>query len=153
MTTALATIGLTYDGVDLQDSDLQVFLEIVHGLNETPSVRGTDTVVPALAGRLEGNRVNDVLVITLEGYVRGDPTSIDRDAAMASFRGNVQDVRTLFAPNRQRADLVATLEDGSQLSISARPMPGMIWSEPVKSEVAQVSIELEGYGDWEAVGS
>lgn len=153
MTNALATIGLTYDATDLQTSDLQVFLEIVHGLNETPSVRGVDIVVPGLAGRIEGNRINDVLVIQLEGLIRADPSETTTDGAQASYRDNVQAVRTLFAPARLRAELVATLEDGTAFSIMARPMPGMIWTEPIKSEVAHVSIELEAYGDWTAVGS
>lgn len=148
MTSGLATIGLTYDGTDLQTSDLQIFLEIVHGLNETPSVRGIDVVVPGLAGRIEGNRINDVLVITLEGLIRADPAETTTAGAQESYRDNCQAVRALFAPDRLRADLVATLEDGTTLTISARPMPGMIWSEPIKSEVAQVSIELEAYGDW-----
>jgi hypothetical protein len=153
MTSPLATVGLSFDGVDLQTADLQIFLEIVHGLNEPPSVRGSDTIVPGLAGRIEGNRINDVLVIGLEGLFRADPTTTTHDDAIASYRGNVNTVRSLFLPNRARADLVATLEDGSQLTVSARPMPGVIWSEPVKSELAQVSIELEAYDDWTAVGS
>jgi len=150
MTSPLATIGLTYDGVDLQTSDLQLFLEIVHGLNETPSVRGVDTTVPALAGRVEGNRVNDILVVTLEGLIMADPTTTTRAGVIASFRDNCQTVRALFASNRARADLVATLENGDVWTVSARPMPGIIWSEPAKSELAQVSIELEAYGDWVA---
>jgi hypothetical protein len=153
MTNALATVGLTYDSVDLQASDLQVFLEITHGLNETPSVRGVDVVVPGLAGRIEGNRINDVLVITLEGLIRADPSETTPAGARASYRDNVQTMRELFAPARLRAELVATLEDGTSISINARPMPGMIWSEPIKSEIAQVSVELEAYGDWTVGGS
>jgi hypothetical protein len=148
MTSPIATIALTFDGIDLQRSDLQVFLEIVHGLNETPSVRGTDTIVPGLAGRIEGNRVNDVLPITLEGLVRADPTTTTTSAAIASFRDNMQSIRTLFASNRARANLVATLEDGTTATISARPLPGIIANDTVKSEFANVSIELEGSGDW-----
>jgi len=148
MTSPIATIALTFDGIDLQRSDLQVFLEIVHGLNETPSVRGTDTIVPGLAGRIEGNRINDVLPITLEGLVRADPTTTTTSAAIASFRDNMQSIRTLFASNRARANLVATLEDGTTATISARPLPGIIANDTVKSEFANVSIELEGSGDW-----
>lgn len=154
MTSPVASIGLIYDGTDLQPSDLQVFLQIVHGLNEPPSVRGSDYVVPALAGRVEANRVNDVLQIILEGFVRANPSETTTSAARSSFRSNAQAIRTLFAPNRARAALVATLEDGTVMSISARPLPGQMWSEPVISEFAQVSIELEGYDDWvEVVGS
>ncbi len=153
MTSAVATIGLTYDGVDLQTGDLQVFFQIEHGLAEGPSVRGSDVVVPARAGRIEGNRINDVLVIELVGFVRADPAETTTSGARDSFAANRALVRTLFATNRARADLVATLEDGTQLTISARPMPGMIWTSPIPSEFANVSIELEAYDDWTAVGS
>lgn len=153
MTTAAATVGLFYDATDLQTSDLQVFLQIVRGLNETPSVRGVDYVVPALAGRVEANRVNDVLSIVLEGFVRGDPSETTTTNARSSFRDNMQAIRTLFDPTRARATLLAVLEDGSQWSISARPL-NIVSSEPVPSEFATVSIELEGSGDWaEVVGS
>ena len=153
MTSPVATIGLTYDGSDLQTSDLQIFLQIVHGLNEPPSVRGVDYVVPVREGRVEANRVNDVLSIVLEGHVRGDPSQTTTSGARSTFRNNAQTIRALFAPNRARADLVATLEDGTIVSISARPL-NAVWSEPVPSEFAAVSIELEGYDDWaEVVGS
>jgi hypothetical protein len=148
MTTALATVGLTYDGVDLQTSDLQLFLEIVQGLNQTPAVRGSDYVVPARPGRVAANRVNDVLPIVLEGFVSANPAAVTTATARSSFRANMQTVRALFAPNRARADLVATLEDGSSQLISARPLPGIIASDDVKSEFARISIELEGDGDW-----
>jgi hypothetical protein len=153
MTSAIGAVGLTFDGTDLQPSDLSVFLQIVHGLNETPSVRGVDVVVPALAGRVEANRVNDVLPIVLEGFCRADPSTTTTEDARESYRTNQRALRTLFASNRERADLVATLEDGSELVISARPQPGMIWNENVISEFATISIELEGYDDWAIVGS
>lgn len=153
MTTAVGIVALSYDGTDLQQSDLQLFLQIVHGLNETPSVRGSDYVVPARAGRVEANRVNDVLSIVLEGHVTGDPTETTTSGARSSFRDNMQALRFLFRPDRARADLVATLENGTVLAISARPL-NIVLSEPVPSEFAAVSIELEGYDDWaEVVGS
>jgi hypothetical protein len=148
MTSPAASIGLTYDGSDLQLADLSIFIEIVHGLNEPPSVRGSDVVVPALAGRVEGNRVNDVVSIVLEGIVRADPTTATTATARTSYRAKVAAVRTLFASNRARANLVATLESGATKTISARPLPGIIWNELIQSEIATVSIELEGYGDW-----
>lgn len=146
MTSAIAPIGLAYDGVDVQTSDLQIFLEIIWGT--TPSVRGSDVIVPGLAGRIEGNRINDLLVIPLEGLVRANPATTTTATARASFRDNVQTVRSLFAPNRARANLVATLEDGTTATISARPLPGIIVAEVIASEVARISIELEAYGDW-----
>jgi hypothetical protein len=150
VTTAVAAIGLTYDGVDLQTSDLQIFLEVAQGLGEVPSVRGTDIIVPGLAGRIEGTRVRDVLPIELRGHVRADPAQTTTSGARSSFATNRAAVRSLFAPDRMRADLVATLEDGTVLSISARPL-SLVWNEQVVSEFALVSVELEGYDDWSEV--
>jgi len=148
MTSPLAPIGLTYDGFDLQTADLQIFLKIVQGLNEPPSVRGEDYIVPARPGRVEANRINDVLNIVLEGYIFADPAQTDTAGARASYRNNVQAIRNLFRPDRDRASLVATLEEGSVWTIEALPLSGQVWSEPVPSEVAKVSIVLEGYDDW-----
>ena len=52
MTSPVATIALSYDNVDLQESDLGIFLQIVRGLNEVPDVRGKDWIVPSTAGRI-----------------------------------------------------------------------------------------------------
>lgn len=150
MTLPIASIPLTYDGTSLQSSDLQIYLQITRGLNESPSVRGVDVTVPALAGRVEANRINDVLSIVLEGHVTADPADLTTATARDSYRTNVMAVRALFATNRARADLVATLEDGSTATISARPL-NLLWGESVQSEYATVNIELEGYGDWVVV--
>jgi len=74
MTNAVAVIGLTYDGTDLQAADFGVFLELVRGLNEPPAVRGVDLIVPSRAGRIVRNRVADALTIELRGYVMGTGT-------------------------------------------------------------------------------
>jgi hypothetical protein len=152
MTSPVASVGLEYDGTDLQQPDLQWFLEIARGLNESPSVRGKDWIVPARAGRVPANRVNDVLKIELVGIVTADPTLTDPDDQRASYRVNVQIIRGLFAPNRAVADLVATLETGDIVSISARPR-NLIWNERVQALFATVSIELEGLDDWVLVAS
>lgn len=154
MTSPLASVALFYDGVDLQQADLQIFLEVIRGIGETPTVRGLDVVIPALAGRKEYNRVNDVLAIELHGFVRADPTETTTAGARATFAANRSTIRTLFASDRERADLIVGLEDGTVLSVSARPMPTLLWDERVKSEFAYVNVELEGYGDWvEVTGS
>jgi hypothetical protein len=71
MSSPLAVIGLTFDGTDVQRSDLGIFLELVRGLGEPPEVRGVDVVIPARSGRYVRNRVADRLVIELRGYVMG----------------------------------------------------------------------------------
>jgi hypothetical protein len=154
MTTAVSTVGLEYDSFDLQPSDLSVYFKVLRGLWEPPAVRGTDTVIPAAEGRFEGNRVNDVQRIELRGWVRAVP-SIDTVVADAidSYQTAFRALRVLFANDRDRAALVATLRDGTVLSISARPM-NMVIAEDIEGWFSNVSIELEGYGDWaEVVGS
>jgi hypothetical protein len=141
VTNAVAVIGLTYDGTDVQQSGFGIFLEIVRGLNETPEVRGTDTVVPGRAGRIARNRVADRLPIELRGIVMGN--GANEAAQRADFRTNVLALRALFSSSRVPANLVATLEDGSTATISARPLPGMLWDEQVASLFANVSVELE----------
>ena len=150
MSNPYAVVGLTYDGQDIQQADFTIYFWIVSGLIETPTVRGVDTVVPALAGRVEGNRVNDVLPIVLEGAVMADPSLTDLSAMRADWRTNVRAIRSLFASNRARADLVATLEDGDVLTISARPM-NIVQLRSVEGEYVGLNIELEGYDDWAVV--
>ena len=82
MSNAVAVIGLTFSGTDLQTSDFGIFLEIVRGLNDSPAVRGVDLIVPSRAGRVVRNRVGDVLTIGLHGYVMGNG-----DAATAPETG------------------------------------------------------------------
>lgn len=153
MTSELATIGLVWDGTDLQDWDQGIFIEIVKGVNETPKVRGSDVLVPALAGRVEGNRVNDILDIELRAFIRASSAATSNADAIASFRDNMATVRSLFASNRDRAVLEATLENGTVQEIVARPLPGIQWEEPVKSQLAIGYIEMEGFDDWSVTSS
>jgi len=152
MSSPIAFVGLTFDSTDVQRSDLSWFLWIEKGLDEMPSVRGEDTVVPGLGGRFEGTRVNDLLPIELRGQVTADPALTDMTARRSSWRDNMRDLRALFASNRTRAALVATLEDGSSLTIDARPL-NLVVTRRIGSEYAFLSIEMEGYDDWVAAGS
>jgi hypothetical protein len=154
MTTAISTVGLEYAATDLQPSDLSILFKVFRGLWESPSVRGTDTVIPAAEGRFEGNRVKDIQKIELRGWVRATP-SVDSDIedAIDSYQASFIALRELFANDRDRADLVATLRDGTLMSIAARPL-NMVINEVIEGWFANVSIEMEGYGDWaEVVGS
>lgn len=148
MTNPYATIALTFGGTDIQESPIGIFLEIVRGLNEVPQVRGTDTVVPGLAGRIPRSRVGDRLTIELRGHIAGiganDATRQD------DFRTRVMAVRALFDPRSMPADLVAELEDGSTATIAARTMN--IVPDQVHPSVAKISIELESVSpDWSIV--
>lgn len=153
MTTPVAVIGLTYNGTDVQDADLGIFLEIVRGLSEGVRVRGKDTIVPALAGRIARNRVADGFIIELRGFVRG--SGADEDVQRGDFRANVDTLRGLFDPTALPATLVATLEDGTTRECEARTLPEnpLYGRQPVPS-FQEVSIELESLdADWSAGGS
>lgn len=146
MTNPVAVIALTVDGTDVQAANFGIFLEIVKGLNESPSVRGQDTIIPGLAGRIARSRVADTLMLELRGIVTGD-----RDAEAgedADFRTNCLAARALFAPTKSPVAVVATLEDGSTATINARPLPGAIWNYPMRC-VAEVSFPMESVDpDW-----
>lgn len=150
MSNPWAVVGLTYDSVDLQVADFQFYFWIQTGLNELPSTRGVDVVVPGQAGRSRKNRINDVLQIVLMGQVTADPASLDE--GRDSFRENMLTLRDLFASDRVPAEMVATLENGTVARITARPLnivptdqiPGVFWLG---------SVELEGYDDWIVSGS
>ena len=145
--TSPAIIPITYDAVDLSDWTTGIYAEIVSGIAESPVVRGEDTTIPAAAGSLEGNRINDYLPIELRVVVRAAeaPAGTQR----ASYYANLRTVRALFASNRPRADLVATLPTTvpTILTISANPL-NIIGAELFPGEYAELSISLRGNGDW-----
>lgn len=152
MSSPVATVGLTYAASDIQSANLSIFFQIERGLFEVPTVRGEDVTIPALAGQSERNRMNHTLPIVLRGMVRADPAITDVDDARADFWDKYLSVRTLFAPNRQRAELAATLPNGTVLTISARPL-NIITTQEIAAEFWSGSVELEGYDDWAAAGS
>lgn len=140
--------SLTYGGTDLTDWASGIFFDVATGIGEVPTVRGEDTTVPGLPGRVAGNRVNDVLPIELRGHVRAATSSEPDPATMAaSYVTNLLAVRALFATDRARASLVATLIDGTILTISALPL-STIQAETSPAEITEYSVTLEGYDDW-----
>jgi hypothetical protein len=62
-------MGLTYRTTDIQTAN--IYLDIVSGFFEPPTVRGEDDLVFRAAGRDEMPRRADVRPIRLEGYGRG----------------------------------------------------------------------------------
>lgn len=148
--TAPAHIDLTYAAVSLQRADLSVFFQIIEGFHALPTVRGRDRVIPGLAGRSAYNRKNDVLRILLEGHITYDP-ALSGASAYEDFWANMRAMRQLFASDRARAEMVATLVDGSIWVISARPM-NLLRLAHIPNEYVEWNVEFEGYGDWE-VGS
>jgi hypothetical protein len=134
-------IALTYDGIDLQDYDgVGWHFDITQGLNEAPSVRGVDVVVPSRDGRVIRPRRVDVLKIVLLGHVYG-PGSDDA-SSQSLYRANVTTLRELFHPARVPGVVGVVLEDGAIMEITARPL-NTLWNEKMQSQYAVVSVELE----------
>lgn len=145
--TLAAVVPLTYDGTDIQDFEGGIWLEITVGLAETPSVRGVDTTIPASAGTLPGNRINDTLSIELRGHVRAGSSITGQSSERSDHYTNLRRVRALFRPDRDRAALVATLPNGTILTIQARPL-NIIANEIVQGEYTELSVSLAGDDDW-----
>lgn len=144
MTSAVAPIALTYASHDIQDIN-GIFLEIKRGLNEIAEVRGRDNVSPGATGLFARNRKKSRRTILLEGWVRGEGNTEANQRS--DFRDNVQTLQGWFDAT-SFANLVATGEDGSTNTISARTMPPMVWRQ-VTPSMALVSIELESVApDW-----
>lgn len=87
---------LKFNDVELQRDDLTVHLEIIRGLDELPSMRGADTVIPHLEGRVDRLWVADTLDVELEGFVQGDGAT--EALRRASFRTLMEELKVLFFP-------------------------------------------------------
>lgn len=147
MTNAVATIGLTYRGVDIQEAfgnSSAIFLELISGLNETPIVRGNDVIVPQRAGRIQGTRIRDMLQIELRGIVMGATGATE----LTSYRTKVAAFRALFDPTKS-GNLVATLEDASTVVLGHTRSVNTIWDQ-TNPGFARVSVQLESTDDWVA---
>lgn len=152
MPNAVAVIGLTFRAADLQRSDFSVFLEIIKGLNDLPSVRGTDVVVPGLTGRIVRNRVADKRDIVLSGFVRGVGGSPTESSDRAAFRVVMDEMRTLFDPTLTPGDLIATLENGSTARIAARTL-NLIEDNQLPT-LSKINVELESVApNWSTPGN
>jgi hypothetical protein len=139
---SLDTIGLLAAGENVQRDDLSVWLRIKRGLNEHPTVRGEDSIVPGREGRVSRNRIADKLDIELEGWVQPDSVLYEGETEQESFRANVEFVKGIFDPTDPPITLIATLEDGSVLTIDAQVMDDMLWEEIVRSRFANLNIHL-----------
>ena len=152
MANALATelSSLTFDGVDLQRSNLTIHLEVTQGLWELPEVRGEDSIVPGLNGRIPRNRVRDRRMIVLAGWVQG--TGANETDRLASFTNLMDELDNLFRPDMfvSTADpiLTGTAWDGTTRSIAARPISLLPGPSPIPG-VRPVTVTLEAVEpDW-----
>jgi hypothetical protein len=131
-----------------------IFLEIYRGLIEPLEVRGIDLIVPSASGQVVRNRVGHRLAIGLRGWIRGVDTSapINEAGDRSDFATNRAAFRVLFDPALDPGALVATLEDGSSLTIDARTLN--VIPDQVVPTLVYVDVELESIDpDWTVVAS
>ena len=143
-------MGLTYRGTSVQTANIH--LDIITGYAEPASVRGVDTIIPGLAGRVVRDRVKDVRTIELRGWVLG--TGATEVLQQQSWRTNTDALMALMDRTLAAGALVLTpptlgLAAGSK-TINARcvnVMPGEIHG----SIFQRWAIELVAVGsppDW-----
>lgn len=148
--TSIVYNGVTYGGTSLVSfvgSQVRFAFRVVRGLDDTPEVRGTDTIIPSAAGRVARNRVRDRRVIELQGLVVGTGST---DAAQVDdFRDAMETLRDLFDPTDAAKTLIVSLEDATRTAtISARPINMVVGSDAIPI-LREVSVELEAVGaDW-----
>jgi hypothetical protein len=144
----MITNGATYDGTPLvttSGGQWRLLFRCVRGLYDSPEVRGADTVIPGLPGRVARDRVRDRRVIELDGHVLGVGAS-DADQR-ADVEAALETLRTLFDPTRDPATLSIATSTGAT-TIAARPLSLLVDDGHIPV-YRRVSVELEAVGaDW-----
>lgn len=147
--SAAVTMGATYDGTPLVTfvgGEARMLIRCIRGLDESPRVRGVDTVIPTAPGRVARNRVYDGRIIELQGPVMG--TGATEAEQRADMRAALEELRDLFDPTSSPSVLIIALEDGGTATITARPV-NMVTGPDSIPTWREVSIELEAVGaDW-----
>lgn len=144
MTSAAATVNVTFGGSDYTDID-GIFLNSIirGGPGELPEVAGRDDEIPGLEGVFVRNRIGRTRTIELRGWVRGvaSTEATDRD----DYWANREALEAAFDP-RTTATLVVDTGAASY-SIVARPV-SVDFNEMVPS-FAEVSVVLQStVPDW-----
>jgi hypothetical protein len=150
MTTPVAVVGLVWDDYDVQRADLDIFVEIVEGLDDLPRVRGNDQVIPFRSGRLPVPGIADGRAIVGNGWIAGGG-SVPR----VRYRAYLDALKAKLDPTQGPKLLVATLEDGSLRWIHAIPR-SLLPGESIGGEFRWFSIEWKAcdpfwYGIWDVL--
>lgn len=145
-------IAITADGVDLTRSDGTLLFRITRGINEVPEVRGADTIVPSLNGRIPRSRRLDRLIIEAEGLVMGSGAT--EALQRTSFRGLMDALVDLMNPVQDPYDIAITVEDGSTRTITARPQNIVAGDDDIPT-YREVTLQWESVdaADWSVSAS
>lgn len=149
--SAAYATGLMANGTDLTRTDLRILMRVTSGLGEVWEVRGRDTIIPSAHGQTARNRKRNRLVIVAEGMIQGDGAT--RDLQEIDFVTLQDIIRDLMDPTQSPYTLEVTREDGSQVSITARPI-NVMWGDDDIPTYRTLSCEWLAIGaDWVASGS
>lgn len=137
---------LTYESVDLQRDDLAVHFDVVSGLNDGLTVRGEDTTIPAMDGRVARNRKKDTRTVVLAGFLQGIGTSeSERLSDYQTLRDEMEETFDLLTVGT----LSGTAADGTTRSIDARPEL-IVWDPAPVNGVGTISVTLLSVDpDWD----
>lgn len=157
MTNAVAIRAIRWTpssgpALDCQRADLSIHLEIVTGLDDVPAVRGVDTIVPGLTGRIPRNRVADVLAIELAGWVQGGTGASTEAARRTGYRNAVDAIQAAFDPSLDPGTLEVDTEDGETRVVSARALT-LVWGREDIPAVRALSVALESTDPFWSTGS
>jgi hypothetical protein len=145
-------MAVVANGTDLTRSDGKLLFRITRGLNEVPEVRGVDTVVPSLNGRIPRSRRLDRLIIEAEGLVMG--AGSDETAQRTDFVSLIETLRDLMNPVQDPYNIVVTREDGTTRTITARPQNMVVGPDDIPTfRTASLQWESVDAADWGVSGS
>jgi len=150
MSNTALPFGVTYNGTSLMTTvsgQRRLMITCARGLDDTPEVRGTDTIIPGQSWREARSKVYDRRIIELRGWVYG--VGATDDAQRDDVRDALEMLRSLFDPTNAAASLVVALEDGVRTAtISARPTNMLTLVTDLPPIAREVSIELEAFANW-----
>lgn len=142
--------NLTFDGNDIQKSDISMHFDIEQGLNDGLEVRGEDSVVPGAAGRVFRNRERDVRHLVLRGILQG--TGATETVRQGSYQNLCDQVESYFPLDDDPATLVGEARDGTWRAIDARATT-IIWDPEPVFGVGWVVVNLDSVEpDWQVTG-
>ena len=142
-------VSLTYEGTDLRRSDLSVHLDVVSGLNDGLTVRGEDTTIPGMDGRVARNRKKDTRTVLLAGFLQGIGSG--EDGRLAAYQNLRDEMEALFDLTLV-GTLVGQAADGTWREIDARPEL-IVWDPAPVNGVGTISVTfISVEPDWQITG-
>jgi len=152
MAHAAVATAIVANGTDLTRSDGRLIFYVTRGLDEVPEVRGEDTIVPSLNGRIPRSRRLDRFPIEAMGWVMGAGSG--ETAQRTDFVSLMESLRDLMNPVVDPYNIVVTREDGTTRTITARPL-NIVWDPIVIPTFRSGTLQWESVdaADWGVAGS